>query len=67
MAGADHRSQTLLSDFGVGANPDVDPVGVTLSNTTATAIPTLSEWAQIGMAALLVGGGLWAMRRRAEG
>ena len=27
------------------------------------AIPTLSEWAQIGMAALLVGGGLVAIRR----
>jgi hypothetical protein len=29
-------------------------------------IPTLSEWAQIGMAALLVGGGLLALRRRRE-
>lgn len=28
------------------------------------AIPTLSEWAQIGMAALLVGGGLLAIRKR---
>lgn len=30
-------------------------------------IPTLSEWAQIGMAALLVGGGLLAIRRQANG
>lgn len=30
-----------------------------------TAVPTLSEWAQIGMAALLVGGGLLAIRKRA--
>lgn len=29
-----------------------------------TAIPTLSEWSQIGMAALLVGGGLLAIRKR---
>lgn len=29
-----------------------------------TAIPTLSEWAQIVMAGLLVGGGLLALRRR---
>jgi hypothetical protein len=28
------------------------------------AIPTLSEWAQIGMAALLVGGGLLALRKQ---
>jgi len=28
-----------------------------------SGIPTLSEWAQIGMAALLVGGGLLAVRR----
>jgi hypothetical protein len=26
-------------------------------------IPTLSEWAQLAMVALLVGGGLWALRR----
>lgn len=30
---------------------------------SAEPIPTLSEWAQIGMAALLVGGGLLALRR----
>lgn len=30
------------------------------------AIPTLSEWAQIGMAALLVGGGLLALRRNRQ-
>lgn len=29
-----------------------------------TAVPTLSEWAQLGMAALLVGGGLVAIRKR---
>lgn len=32
-------------------------------NRTIFIIPTLSEWAQIGMAALLVGGGVWAMRK----
>ncbi|CBE67187.1 MAG: IPTL-CTERM sorting domain-containing protein [Candidatus Methylomirabilis oxygeniifera] len=31
------------------------------------AIPTLSEWAQLDMAALLVGGGLLAIRRQAKG
>ena len=30
----------------------------------AVGIPTLSEWAQIGMAALLVGGGLVALRKQ---
>jgi hypothetical protein len=30
----------------------------------AAAIPTLSEWAQIGMAALLMGGGLLALCKR---
>jgi len=59
-------ARTLLSGFGVGANPGVDPLGVAVSAapTAATAIPTLSEWAQIGMAALLVGGGLLALRRQ---
>jgi Protein of unknown function (DUF1566)/IPTL-CTERM motif len=33
----------------------------------ATGIPTLSEWAQIGMVALLVGGGLLALRRKGQG
>jgi hypothetical protein len=33
---------------------------------SATGIPTLSEWAQIGMAALLLGGGLLALRRRQD-
>jgi hypothetical protein len=31
---------------------------------TIAAIPTLSEWAQLGMMALLVLGGLLALRRR---
>lgn len=34
------------------------------SSPEATSIPTLSEWAQLGMVALLVGGGLLALRRR---
>lgn len=43
------------------------PFGLALSSSS-TGIPTLSEWAQIGMVALLVGGGLLAIRRRrAEG
>ncbi len=57
-------ARALLSDFGLGANPGVDPFGVAVSAASATGIPTLSEWAQIGMAALLVGGGLVALRRR---
>jgi len=32
--------------------------------SSSAAIPTLSEWAQLAMVALLVGGGLWALRRR---
>lgn len=32
----------------------------------AAAVPTLSEWAQIGMAGLLVGGGLLAIRRHRQ-
>ncbi len=39
------------------------PVGLALAVTAA--IPTLSEWAQLGMLALLLGGGLLALRRRA--
>jgi hypothetical protein len=31
---------------------------------SAEPIPTLSEWAQIGMASLLIGGGLLALRHR---
>jgi hypothetical protein len=30
----------------------------------AASIPTLSEWAQFGVAVLLLGGGFWALRRR---
>lgn len=33
----------------------------------AVSIPTLSEWAQIGMVALLIGGGLLAIRRQTKG
>lgn len=32
----------------------------------ATPIPTLSEWAQIGMVALLLGGGLLALRKKGQ-
>ncbi len=37
---------------------------ISASGSPSAAIPTLSEWAQIGMAALLVGGGLLALRKR---
>lgn len=37
---------------------------VTLLASDAAAIPTLSDWAQLIMVALLIGGGLWALRRR---
>ena len=37
---------------------------VTLTAVGTQAIPTLSEWAQLIMVALLVGGGLFALRRR---
>jgi len=37
-----------------------------LTTTPTAGIPTLSEWAQIGMAALLVGGGLVALRRNRQ-
>jgi autotransporter-associated beta strand protein len=37
---------------------------VTLTADGTQAIPTLSEWAQLGMVALLLGGGLLALRRR---
>lgn len=57
-------ARTLLSDFGVGANPGVDPDGMAVSSPSAAGIPTLSEWAQIGMAVLLLGGGLLAIRKR---
>ncbi len=42
--------------IGGGAGTIIPPAG----------IPTLSEWAQIGMAALLVGGGLLAIRRNRQ-
>jgi len=32
--------------------------------TTTAPIPTLAQWGQLGMAALLLGGGLWTLRRR---
>lgn len=40
------------------------PKDIALSSPAA--IPTLSEWAQIGMAALLVGGGLLAISRKRQ-
>ena len=57
-------TRTLLSDFGnAGQGPlGTSPFGVAVSSP-ATGIPTLSEWAQVGMAALLVGGGLLALRK----
>jgi hypothetical protein len=44
----------------IGGVPD------TFTSTTEApvGIPTLSEWAQIGMAGLLIGGGLLALRKR---
>jgi hypothetical protein len=41
-------------------------IGAYEVQTAAAGIPTLSEWAQIGMAALLVGGGLLALRRNRQ-
>lgn len=57
-------NRTLLSDFGnAGQGPlGSNPLGVAVSSPAG--IPTLSEWAQIGMVALLVGGGLLAIRKR---
>jgi hypothetical protein len=34
------------------------------SPAVSTSIPTLSEWAQLGMVALLMGGRLLAIRKR---
>jgi hypothetical protein len=45
----------------VGLNPAAFGLFI---GPAATAIPTLSEWAQIGMVALLAGGGLLALRKR---
>lgn len=55
--------------WGAPLNPhsgDDDLVVLKLTGdaTPPADIPTLSEWAQIGMAALLVGGGLLARRKR---
>jgi len=53
--------------------PDTDQRGVSRPQGTfcdigayelQVTIPTLSEWAQLGMLALLLGGGLFALRRR---
>jgi len=35
-----------------------------LALAAQASIPTLTEWAQLGMVALLLGGGLWTLRRR---
>ena len=52
------------------SNRDLVPGGNADGNSeifltsSSASIPTLSEWAQLAMVALLVGGGLWALRRR---
>lgn len=44
-----------------------NPLGLVVGGQQASAgIPTLSEWAQVGMAGLLVGGGLLALRRNRQ-
>lgn len=52
----------------IGGNTGLDtPIGLALAGSpTPAGIPTLSEWAQIGMAGLLVGGGLLAIRRNRQ-
>ena len=52
----DNLLEDLSADYQITLGPPPPPTA---------AIPTLSEWAQIGMAALLVVGGLLALRRRA--
>jgi hypothetical protein len=42
------------------------PFSVRSAGPAATPAPTLSQWAQLMMVALLVGGALWVLRRRAE-
>ena len=56
--------QVLVTDGG-GLNFIIGG-GAGTSITASTAIPTLSEWAQIGMVALLLGGGLLAIRRKRQ-
>ena len=42
------------------------PVGLALAAvaSTSTPVPTLSGWAQFGMALILVGTAVWCLRRR---
>jgi hypothetical protein len=41
------------------------PAGLALTVTASTTpVPTLSEWAQFGMALILVGVAVWTLRRR---
>jgi hypothetical protein len=47
----------------IGANSDQGSAYV-FGNPVSEGIPTLSEWAQVGMVGLLVVGGLLALRRR---
>jgi hypothetical protein len=46
------------------AFPDEGPTLAFIDPFFVVPVPTLSEWAQILMLALLVGGGLWTLRRR---
>jgi hypothetical protein len=50
-----------------GGNADGNKEIFLASSPAAAGIPTLSEWAQIGMVALLLTGGLIAIKRREIG
>jgi hypothetical protein len=64
-ANGDIAPTRTISGASTGLNT---PTGLALDSAAAAPIPTLSEWAQLGMVALLLGGGLFALRRRrAEG
>jgi hypothetical protein len=47
----------------VTANVDFDPFLTTVPSFCLQAVPALSEWAQLGLIALLLAGGLMALRR----
>lgn len=60
-------SGTQVTSFNASASPYLAGLAVVGELTgTRQPIPTLSEWAQIGMAALLVGGGLLALRKKGQ-
>lgn len=55
-------ARTLLSDFGVGANQGVDPLGVAVYRR-ATPIPTMNEWGMIIFMILAGIGSIYYLRR----